>query len=303
MRASFFVGLGLLGAAAMVDGCSVSTASTPPDNDIGSFCADYAKALCQVSMSCQFDSTETMQCTTFQTSACSTKYGAQVTTMRLYNQPNGKACIDKLNSSYTSGSIDAQTLRDIDTACNKVVIGNQQTNQPCVTDNDCSGTSSVCTSYNGMTLCGPATMKTVGQPCADPGDQCTGDSYCKQPMTGAPVCTATPAIGGDCSATIPCGASAQCMGGKCAARGTMGSSCVTSDDCTSDLYCDPYPPASCTSQILFGRKGADCNGVLGTNEPDGGGMVIAQPEAGSTETGSSMPEGGDGAMTSSEGGD
>ena len=81
------LGLGLLGIAAFGDACSVSTASTPPDNDIASFCADYAKALCQVSGACNFDA---MACTTFQTGACTAQYTAQVTGPAApTTQPNG----------------------------------------------------------------------------------------------------------------------------------------------------------------------------------------------------------------------
>ncbi len=295
MRASFFLGLGLLGAAVIAEACSVQSESTPPDNNIASFCADYAKALCQVSGACNFDA---MACTTFQTSACTAQYSAQVTGTRTYNQPNGKACIDKLTTAYAGTSIDVPTLGDIATICNKVVIGNAQTNQACTSDNDCAGMMAVCTAYGAMNLCGPLTMKNKGDPCADPGDKCTGDTYCASQSSGAPTCVATPAIGQACTATIPCGASARCLGGTCAARAAQNAACATSDDCASGLYCDTYPPAVCTMGLAFARGSVDCTGILGTNEPDGGGMVIAQPEAGGTSS-----EGGDGGATSSEGGD
>ena len=195
------------------------------------------------------------------------------------------------------------TLGDVAAICNKVVIGSAQTNSSCTTDNDCSGML-VCTAYGSMNLCGPLTMKNKGDPCADPGDECTGDSYCSQTGgdAGAPLCIATPAIGQDCSANIPCGSSAHCVGGKCAARADLNATCASNDDCASG-YCDLYPPVGCTMGLAFARGSDDCKGILGTSQPDDGGMVIAQPEAGSTETGSPTPEGGDGAMTSSEGGD
>ena len=145
-------------------------------------------------------------------------------------------------------------------------------------------------------------MKNLVDPCADPGDTCTGDSYCApQAGGGAPVCTATPAMGQMCSATIPCGATLRCVNGACAARASSGDPCTSGGDCTSG-FCDVYY-GQCAVGLAFAHGSDDCKGILGTSQPDDGGMVIAQPEAGSTETGSPTPEGGDGAMTSSEGGD
>lgn len=290
MRASLFLGVGLLGVVAVVEACGISSESTPPDNDIGSFCADYAKAMCQVSTACNVASPTA--CITYQTNACSTQYSSQVSSTRSYNQPNGKACVDKLNTAYEGTTVSAATLKDVAATCNKVVIGNLQTNGVCTGDNDCSGML-VCTPYGAQMRCGPVSMKNPGDPCADPGDTCTGDSYCApQAGGGAPICAATPGLGQACSATIPCGTSGHCVANKCAARAADNSACTSNDDCIS-RFCDPNY-AQCAEGLAFAHGSDDCKGVLGSNASDAG-VVIAQPEAGGA--------GNDGGVTTSEAGD
>ena len=245
----------------------------PPDQSVSDFCSDYAKAICQISSGvCNF---EAAPCITFQTDQCTTNVAAAQTATRMYNQPNGKACIDALNAAYgqnggNPSTIDSATLLMVEAKCNKVVVGDVASDKACAGDNDCSG-DLICAPLLGQSgsVCASVTKKNLGDICGDPGDQCQGSSYCAAQTGAAPQCVATPPVGGTCSSTIPCGASNRCVGGKCAARADLGATCATNDDCTSG-FCDTYPPAQCSSGLSFGRGSDDCKGIAGMNEPTGG---------------------------------
>ncbi len=285
MRIPFFAGLGSLATATIAAACTVSP-PPPPDQSASEFCADYAKALCQISSVCQFDASA---CTTFQTAECMTNVANAQTGTRQYNQPNGKACIDALNADGAYGGspsmITAASLASISAICNKVVVGSQATNKPCTGDNDCSGTL-VCASYGTSQLCAPIVQKNLGDICGDPGDECQGDSYCAMQTGAAPQCVATPTTGQSCSAAIPCGTSDRCENGTCQPRAGVGDPCTTSDDCgPAAPYCDTYPPATCVSALTFARGSYDCSGILGTNEPGSPSSTDAGAGGVSTEAG------------------
>jgi hypothetical protein len=275
----------------LVASCS-TTPAAPPDQTVAEFCADWAKAICQISSgSCQFDVTV---CSGFQTSVCmSFVAGLQQTgNSRQYSQPNGKACIDALNGAYGNNpsSISADTLNATNATCTKVVVGNQVSDKPCTDDNDCAS-GLVCTPYNGGKLCGPLTLKDAGDPCGDPGDSCQGNSYCAAQAGAAPQCVATPATGGACSASIPCGTADRCLAGTCQARASMGGTCATSADCASPAaYCDTYPPAACTNGFTFARGSIDCNGILGADEPSDAGTDAPAAEAAAPEAEAAAPQ-------------
>jgi hypothetical protein len=254
----------------------------PPDENAGEFCADWAKALCQVGGgACNFDESV---CETYQVGQCMNFIGAAQSGTREYSQPNGKACIDMLNSAYSGSpsSIPAATLLTIDATCNKVVVGTQMAGASCTGDGDCSGTL-VCAPEVGQnqSVCvSGVTPKNLGDVCADPGDECQGDSYCAQPPSGLPKCVATAATGGLCSAGVPCGSADQCVGGVCTARGTTGASCRSNDDCSASLYCDPYTPAQCTNGLTFARGSDDCKGIEGVDQSDASGPSVTVNDSG-----------------------
>jgi hypothetical protein len=272
MRTYFVTPLAVLGLGAIVVACSLSI-SPPPDDNVTDFCNDWAKAKCQVgSGPCAFPEAP---CAAYQTTQCMNFVSAAQSGTREYKQSNGKACIDALNSAYGGGqtSISASTLLNVDAICGKVVVGSQALNQSCTGDNDCSG-SLVCAPVVGQnqSVCvSAATPKDAGDFCADPGDECQGDSYCAAQAGGAPQCVPTPPTNAPCSAATPCGSSDTCQNGICVARGGSGATCTSSADCASSApYCDTYPPAACTTGITFGRGGYDCNGIAGLSSSAGG---------------------------------
>jgi hypothetical protein len=277
-RLSLCVAAGLVSIA--MPSCNLTT-SSPPDQNITEFCADWAKAICQIGNGpCDFDAAT---CSTYQTGVCTSFVSGQQGGTRAYSQVNGAACIQALDDVYggNPASIPVSSLLNVDTICGRVVVGDQQTDQTCTTDSDCA-TNLVCapTVVGGTSeVCAPVTTKQLGDICGDPGDQCEVDSYCAaQGAMQAALCVATPATGAACSATIPCGSTDTCSGEICVAAGGPGTTCSSNDQCASG-YCDLYPPASCatpTNGLTFARGSYDCNGIEGvvgtgsTSTPDGG---------------------------------
>jgi hypothetical protein len=262
--------------------CTLSTPPLPDRNET-EFCADWANAICQLSKGpCSFSESV---CATYQTGQCMNFVGAAQTGTRQFNQPNAKACIDALNAAYGGGgsgstwSVEAATLVDVSAKCIKVVIGTQPAGQPCTSDNDCAGTltcaplvgqnQSVCTSS--------VTPKDAGDFCADPGDECQGNSYCAA-ASGLAKCVPTPATGGSCSQSVPCGSTDACVNGTCQPRGLKGAPCTSNDDCDATAaYCDAYSGGHCSTGLAFAPGSFDCNGVAGLSS--GGGIAAGPPDA------------------------
>jgi hypothetical protein len=274
MRRGLFSGLVAVTSGAIVIACSIGSSSPPPDQSVSEFCADWAKAICQLSNGqCAFSQSV---CATYQTSVCMAYVNTAQSGTREYRQSSGKACIDALNSAYGNNpsSISAMVLANVNSTCSKAVSGNQQSDQPCTGDTDCSG-SLVCAPILGQSgsVCASVNKKNLGDICGDPGDTCQGDSYCAPQPGAAPKCVATPSTGSSCSMGIPCGSSNRCLNGTCQPRGAAGDPCTTNDDCSTLVpYCDTYPPAGCAKGLSFARGSIDCNGIAGLDRPDAGGM-------------------------------
>jgi hypothetical protein len=253
---------GVLGTIAIA--CSSTPTPPPPDSTLTEFCTDWAAAYCQISL-CNFDLDT---CESFQTGVCTSfATAAEASGLRQYSQPSGLACVKALQGAFvgSSSSVSAATLASIDTICNDAFVGSQVVQKPCTDTYDCS-TGLVCATVPGeSSVCGVSSPKTLGDPCADPGDTCTGDSYCAASSLG-PTCVATPASGTACSAAIPCGTGDYCAAGTCQALATVGQTCAATSDCVAGLYCDLYPPAACTNGLTFARGSIDCQGIAGSDE-------------------------------------
>ena len=216
---------------------------------------------------CQFDATA---CATYQTTQCSMfASAATMSGTRTYNQPGGKACIDALNGAYGNNpsSISSATLASVQDTCNKAFTGTVASDGNCTSDYDCASGQGlpVRPSPAGRTsVCASGNSKAVGGICAA-GDTCQGDSYCAPVAMKEPQCTADPATGGACSASIPCGAANTCANGTCQAKLTESATCSQNSDCSSG-YCDLYAPAGCATALTFARGSDDCKGVAGIDQ-------------------------------------
>jgi hypothetical protein len=294
MNARLLLGSAFGAVASIVVACSSSSTPAPPDSTVSEFCADWAKAYCQISNLCQFDANA---CTTHQTSVCNSfAQTAQQSGTRQYSQSNGKACIDALNDAYgtslskNGNQVPASTLLTLEDTCNRAFVGSAAENANCSSDYDCAN-DLICGKLPGAATgqCGKKTSKSLNDPCADPGDTCTGSSYCSAATGSLPKCVSTPPVGGACSASIPCGDSARCVNGVCAARAAQGQTCGADSDCGSGLYCDTYAPAECVTALGFARGSTDCQGIAGTDTattPDSG--VTVNDSGGAQDSGSAQ---------------
>jgi hypothetical protein len=220
---------------------------------------------------CNFDVTS---CAAYQTGVCTTYVGTLQGGTRQYNQANGAACIQALNGIYggNPSTIGVTALLQQQATCARVVVGGQAIDQPCTIDTDCaSGLVCAPAVFGGSSnVCATVMPIQLGDICGAPGDQCQGNSFCEAQGSGkAPLCVATPAVGGACSASIPCGAGDVCSGdaGVCEPASAAGA-CTTNAECATG-YCDLNPPAACTNGLSFARGSDDCNGIAGLSSPTG----------------------------------
>jgi hypothetical protein len=241
-----------------------SGVAAPPDANVSEFCDDWAVAICQLSNGpCYFSASV---CVRHQTGVCMTFVASAQSESSEYSQANGKSCIDALHNAYgdSPSSIPASTLLALNATCTAAFVGTKAAGDSCSGSNDCAG-KLVCAPVVGTSTSqctSSLTPKQIGDVCADPGDQCDGDSYCALPASGSPKCVPTPAIGDACSASVPCDSANHCVKGICEALAPSGDACASNDDCATH-YCDSYPPAQCTNGLTFARGAADCNGIAG----------------------------------------
>jgi len=266
-----WVAAGVVSLAAA--GCSL-TSSSPPDETISEFCADWGKALCQVG-SGTFCTFNVPSCVTYQTGVCESYVASLQGGTRQYSQVNGAACIQELNNLYggNPSSIGVTPLLQQQAICARVIVGNQPIDQSCKIDADCAN-GLVCAPavFGGSSnVCATVVQIQPNQICGAPGDQCVGNSHCEAQGQGqAPLCVPTALVGGACSASVPCGAGDVCSdddAGTCEPASTSGT-CTTNAECASG-YCDLNPPAACTNGLSFARGSDDCNGIAGLSSSSG----------------------------------
>jgi hypothetical protein len=292
----------LLGFALTALGISLyACSSNPPDPfaTVQEFCGAYAKAICQVGSTCQFDP---MACQTYQAGQCTANAATSETATRQYNSSKVPACIAALNNAYGNGqtAVSAATLTTINATCSDVFVGSATEGQPCSSNYDCADSTQICAAAPGQpSTCAKATPKDLNAACADPGDQCPANAYC-QPGVGTSKCVMAATQGMSCSATTPCDANDRCVGGVCEPLATLGNPCSTTADCSSGLFCDTFtspsvPATACENSLEFGGRGSvDCLGIegqatMGMGIADAG---VGHPEAGA-DTGSGAGEAGD----------
>jgi hypothetical protein len=278
MRIRLVVGFALaaLGVSA-ANGCS---SSANPYPDTASYCSAYAKAICQISSTCQFDAST---CQSYQASQCNTAAAQAVSAGRQYNSNNVQPCLNAVNAAYggsSVASVSAGTIASYTATCDKVFGGTAGHHSACVVDSDCSTNGDVCAAAPASSnkTCVTPTPKQLGDACADPGDQCPASAYC-QAQTGTSTCVAAATGGQPCSATTPCDGSDHCVNGTCQALAGQGQQCTSNSDCSQasgKLFCDQYtvPPTApipiCVSAYTFARGSVDCLGFEGQATVGGG---------------------------------
>jgi hypothetical protein len=304
MRIQLVVSFAL--AAVGVSAANGCSSSANPYPDTASYCSAYAKAICQVSSTCQFDPGA---CQSYQASQCNSAAAQAMSAGRQYNSNNVQSCLNALNAAYGASSVpsvSAATVASYTATCDKVFGGTAGHHAACVVNSDCSTSGDVCASAPGSSSkqCVTPTPKQLGDACADPGDQCPSSAYC-QAQTGTSVCVAAATSGQACSATTPCDGSDHCVNGTCSALAGQGQLCGSNADCSQSsgaLFCDLYtvPPSAptpiCVNAYTFARGSVDCLGFSG-QATVGGGSSSGGSSSGGDAGGSSS--GGDAGGSSS----
>jgi hypothetical protein len=279
MRTQLVIGVAAGAFGALVLACS-SSSSSDPYASVGDFCTAYAKAICQISSTCQFDASA---CQTYQSTQCSLN-ATQATSSgsRQYKSGNVQPCIDALNNAYgnNASSVSVSTLTDINNKCQHVFEGSAGHGSACQSSHDCTQSGDVCATAPGVgSVCATPTQKNDGDFCADPGDQCPSSDFC-QPTTGTSKCVPAASSGQACSTSMPCDGNDHCVNGTCQSLAKVGGPCGTSSDCSSGLMCDTYTSATvqpaCVDKLTFARGSVDCIGIEGQSATptDGGGPAV-----------------------------
>jgi hypothetical protein len=286
-------GVAALGVVAVVAGCSSSSGGSNPYPDIAHFCAAVAAAECQstgASSPSAFDNcgATTMQgqeCNSFRTAQCAEGSiivpfpGSADALKRNYTSGNVQACINAIDQVFGSANMSTNGIQSISytqlfgmgnvvDTCEAVFVGTAADNQACTTNYDCTVMGEVCAlnPFGGGSVCAQPSPKNVGDPCADPGDQCT-NSYCSTSgSTKEPTCVALLDNNSPCQVDAQCQTSSHCSGGVCAPLAEIGQACAANTDCdvSAGLFCDIYHQggAACVKSLVFDNGQDDCQGYL-----------------------------------------
>lgn len=262
--------VGAAGAFAMIFGALATGCMQPGprDPDVSSFCADKAKAECQVSAVCAID---VQGCTSYRNSLCLADAAmATASGARTYDPGSAQACIDALNGAYGNDNTKITYAQlfgfgSITDKCERVFAGHALQDQACQVDYDCSA-DLICSAVSpgsSSRVCAKAEPKSAGDFCADPGSLCPGTTYCVGDG-GAPQCEPAAQAGQACGASLPCTDSQRCLAGTCQARVGSGDPCTADTDCNSIApYCDPSAGNVCTIGLTFAAGSYDCRRYSG----------------------------------------
>jgi hypothetical protein len=306
MRTRLFMGL----AAGAVSITAIACSSSPnPYATVSEYCTAYAKAICQISSTCQFDPTA---CETYQSGQCTAAAASTSTATRQYNSGNVQACLNALNAAYGNNpsSISSKQVANYTQVCSKVFVGSAAEGAACTSSFDCASSTDICASApNRSAVCAQPTQRNAGEDCGDRGDQCPSNYYCSSTSV---TCVASQTTGQPCGATDPCDGKDQCIGGTCALLSTIGNTCSVSTDCGQDqsgnqLFCDTYtsleaPQPVCVNAYTFARASPDCLGIEGqgtngTGSSSGGSSSGGTSSSGGSSSGSAG-DGGEGGTSS-----
>jgi hypothetical protein len=268
-----------IGALALLAalGCS----SDPDAMTEDQFCVELARRECEkIGVVCGRNEA---QCQSVRTDVCRKDASAARQVNRTFRADNADGCLASVSATYDNKLIRAENWSALHAACGRVFEGHATTNQTCAADADCAAPL-VCDKH----LCGNPTQVASGSGCANAGERCPADEYCR-PGAGFATCTKRLDRGVACSAAEPCRAELRCLA-TCMDRMAEGNACTADEDCVSG-YCNAYPragsPRTCTMGLSFGTDSPSCDAYFGVTVvpvdaavPD---AAVASPDAGSAD--------------------
>jgi hypothetical protein len=234
---------------------------------VGEFCGEYAKIECeQTAVSC---SRSRAECEPIRKATCQSFVAPLMDPSRVFRSENAEDCLEQLKKTYSKSLITAADLTALTDRCRRVVEGPGLANATCTVDIDCRSPL-ICDKKR----CGPLRVVAAGANCANPGEVCPPNEYCRA-ADGLAVCSARPDKGAACNVELPCKPNLRCSD-TCVDKLPANSPCGTDDDCQTG-YCNPYPPASagrtCLPGLSFAPFAPTCDAYFGpstTPGPDGG---------------------------------
>lgn len=238
-------------------------ACTKADGDMpmteAEFCQEYAKRECAaVAPLCGY---APASCEPTRVVDCRTRAGLWKTGVGGSTRPflpgNAPACLDKINTTYATLPITGAALRTLQDTCARVFQGTAKVTETCAVDADCEN-ALICD--KAKSRCGEKKQVTAGAGCANIGELCPVDEYCK-PVSGTFLCSKRAVKGAACSAAEPCVPSQRCMG-TCVDLMAVGMPCALDDECTSN-YCNPYTKA-CGVGLNFADGSDSCDAYRGS---------------------------------------
>ncbi len=240
-------------------------------HSVGDFCGEYAKIECEsTAVTC---SRTRAECEPIRRAACQAFVAPLEDPSRLFRSNNADDCLEQLRVTYKKSLITAADLQALTAKCGRVVEGAAVANTTCAVDQDCRSPL-ICDKKR----CGPLTVVGAGRNCANPGEVCQPNEYCR-PSDSLMICTARPDKGASCSLDVPCKPNLRCSG-TCVEKMPVNAACVEDDDCVSG-YCNPYPPPgggrTCLAGLSFAPFAPTCEAYFGpstTAVPDGGSGVV-----------------------------
>ena len=209
---------------ALALGCAKATVSARD------FPALFARAVCEVQMTCRGEAT-------FLEQQCEADSGALfapdldkalAAKKAVFDPGQAQACLDGLRARGCD-----RTPPEVDQACERAVTGTLQKGQPCSWIFECAqGRCEPALAGGCPASCGTAAGE--GQSCADSPCDLRAGLRCIEN-----VCSRLHAPGGKCSSDSDCAPGLYCDGfDKCSTRAFEQASCQSDTECATGLFCD-----------------------------------------------------------------
>jgi hypothetical protein len=152
---------------------------------------------------------------------------------KTYQAPAADACVSKTHDVFQQRTITPDQEKELADTCGRVFGGTKKVNEPCKATSECER-NLVC---GGTGFCGEKTDKSEGQPCNNPGDTCSKDTFCAG--EGNKTCQKKKTMGEICGANTPCQDDLRCAG-TCKPKVDPQNPCDVDSDCVATApYCDP----------------------------------------------------------------
>jgi hypothetical protein len=266
MNRNCLIAPGFLVIALAQPGCEVLE---DKPKTVGDFCSEYAQRECEPTAPlCSRDRAE---CEPIRRAECEKFVAPLMTTGRVFRRDNAEACLEQLTATYKKNVITATDLDALGDKCSRVVEGAGQMNATCSVDQDCRSPF-IC----DKSKCGPLRVVAAGANCANPGEVCQPNEFCR-PGDGIAVCSARADRASSCRVDLPCRPNLRCGDAICVDKLGLNAACATDDECASG-YCNRYPPSgmgpTCLPGLIFAPFAPTCEAYFGHSAtPDAGSGV------------------------------